>query len=208
MVQQRQKSRMAAAILAGSLAAGCVTAPPPQQTSQVRPNVLFMGAVEPAGGERAKLQSLIFDLASAWANCDAALMTRTLAADVDFAYPTTRIKGIAATVANLEAFCAEAEAVSIYFPADAFYIDAPAGRIAAELQFRATVKGQRQVVNDVWIATVGGGRIAVIKEYLDGRVRHLQAKGELSLEEGAPFLTPWPPAVKKGPEGRNAAPAK
>jgi ketosteroid isomerase-like protein len=199
MIQKRRNGRAAAAMTAVALVAGCATAPAPKPAGEVRPNVVFMGAMEPAGGARAKMQSLIFDLAAAWANCDAALMTQTLAADVDFAYPTTRIKGIEATLANLAAFCAEAEKVSLFFPADAFYIDAPAGRIAAELQFRATVKGQRQVVNDVWIATVQDGRISIIKEYLDGRVRHLQAKGELSLDEGAPFLTPWPPAVKKGP---------
>jgi ketosteroid isomerase-like protein len=200
MVQSRRWGRGIMAALAYLLAAGCATASPPAPVArEVRPNVIFMGAIEPAGGARARMQALIFDLASAWANCDAALMTKTLSADVDFAYPTTRVTGIDATLANLKSFCAEAEKVSLYFPADAFYIDAPTGRIAAELQFRATVKGQRQVVNDVWIATVRDGRISIIKEYLDGRVRHLQAKGELSLEEGAPFLTPWPPAVKKAP---------
>ncbi len=178
----------------------CASAPKPAVTALPRPNVAYSGPLEPAGTSRAQLQNLILDLASAWANCDADLMAATLASDVDFSYPTTRIKGRAGALENLRGFCAEASQVSLFFPQDAFYIDARHGRVAAELQFRATVKGQRQVVNDVWIATVRAGKIVVIKEYLDGRVRHLQAQGVLSLEEGAPFLTPWPPALKPLPQ--------
>ena len=69
---------------------------------------------------------------------------------------------------------------------------AETGRVAAELQFRTVQRGNRQVVNDVWVATVEGGRIAVIKEDLDGRVKDLQALGVLTLEESPAFLTPWP----------------
>ena len=161
--------------------------------------MVFAGKLEPSTTARGRQQRLVLDLAAVWANCDAGLMRRTLSPDVDFSYPTNRVAGIEAALADLAAFCAKAKDRSAYFPADAFYIDPQNHRIAAELQFRTTEDGQRRVVNDVWIATVRDGRIAVIKEYLDGRVKGLQAQGLLSREEGAPFLTPWPPRIDPPP---------
>lgn len=169
---------------------GCVShAAAPPRSEAVR----FVGALEPAGSERALYQSLILDLAAVWMDCDAELMRRTLTPDVNFSYPTNHIIGIDAAVADLEKFCKVATERSIYFPADAFYIDTRNRRVAAELQHRVTQNGQKQVVNDVWIATIRDGQIAVIKEYLDGRVKQLQADGVLEYGEDAPFLTPWPP---------------
>ncbi|MEH3106933.1 MAG: nuclear transport factor 2 family protein [Sphingomonas fennica] len=156
------------------------------------PGVVYDGPMERAGSVRGRYQRLVLDLAGVWAGCDAGLMRRTLSPDVDFSYPGRRVRGIEAALADLAAFCAVATDRSVYFPKDAFYIDEKAGRIAAEVQFRTTEKGERQVVNDVWIATVKDGRIAIIKEYLDGRVRRLQAEGVLGYDEGAAFLTPWP----------------
>jgi ketosteroid isomerase-like protein len=165
--------------------------------TQSRANVKFSGALEAPNTERGVYQNLILDMAAVWANCDADLMRRTLSHDVDFSYPTNHVFGIDAAVADLQAFCLKATDRSIYFPTDAFYIDTKNRRVAAEVQFRVTENGQRQVVNDVWIATIRDGRIAVLKEYLDGRVRGLQAQGVLTYDEDAPFLTPWPPRVKK-----------
>ncbi len=173
------------------LLCGCASTP----SAQPRENVNYVGVLEPAGTERALYQGLILDLASVWANCDADLMRRIFTEDVDFSYPTNHVLGRDAALADLSAFCAVATERSIYFPADAFYIDTQNQRVAAEVQFRVTQNGQRQVVNDVWIASVRDGQIAVIKEYLDGRVRHLQAEGVLTYGEDAPFLTPWPPRV-------------
>ena len=158
--------------------------------------VSYAGPRERVGTTRAAYQTLVLDLAAVWATCDKGLMRRTLAHDIDFSYPGRRVKGIDAVVADLNAFCAIATDRSIYFPNDAFYIDQANGRVAAEVQFRVTQNGQRQVVNDVWIATVRQGRIAILKEYLDGRVRLLQADGTLTYGEDAPFLTPWPPRVE------------
>lgn len=158
--------------------------------------VIYKGYREPAGSSRAVYQKLILDLAAIWANCDADLMRRTLSSNVDFSYPGRRLIGIDAALADLQGFCAVATERSIYFPEQAFYIDTRNHRIAAEVQFRVTQGGQKQVVNDVWIATIDKGRITVIKEYLDGRVRHLQAEGVLTYGEDAPFLTPWPPRVE------------
>ncbi|MBL8551274.1 MAG: nuclear transport factor 2 family protein [Hyphomonadaceae bacterium] len=177
----------------------CATVPAAATgAGQPRPNVTYAGPLE-ASGERALYQGLILDLASVWANCDADLMRRTLSEDVDFSYPTNHIIGIDRALGDLASFCAVAVERSIYFPADAFYIDTQNNRVAAEVQFRVTQEGKRQVVNDVWIATVRDGRIAIIKEYLDGRVKQLQAEGVLTYGEDAPFLTPWPPRAAAPP---------
>jgi hypothetical protein len=184
--------RRLAALALLAVLAGCVShgaAPPAPRSTAVR----FAGPMEAAGSERALYQRLILDLAAVWMDCDPGLMRRTLTPDVDFSYPTNRIIGIDAAVADLEQFCKVATERSIYFPDDAFYIDTHNRRVAAELQFRVTQNGKKQVVNDVWIATIRQGRIAVIKEYLDGRVKDLQASGVLEYGEDAPFLTPWPP---------------
>ena len=65
--------------------------------------------------------------------------------------------------------------------------------MAVEWQF-ATTKvetGQRQVVSDAIIGKIKDGKFIVWKEYLDGRVKLLQATDELFLEEGEePY--PWP----------------
>ncbi len=176
---------MIGAVAAALLAAAAPAAPLPA-------GVLYDGPMERPGTARATYQRLMLDLAGVWTGCDPALMRRTLSSDVDFSYPGQRMRGIDAALANLTAFCAAADDRSVYFPKDAFYIDAANGRIAAEVQFRTTARGQRQVVNDVWIATIRNDRIAIIKEYLDGRVRGLQAEGVLNYDEGAAFLTPWP----------------
>lgn len=175
-------------VLLSASAAGAV--------EEVRPGVSFAGTLEPTGSARAEMQDLIFELATAWADCNQQAMQRVVAEDVRFSYPTTSYQGKEMMLADLATFCEQASDTSVYFPADAFYIDTEAGRIAAELQFRTFQRGNRQVVNDVWVATVEDGRIAVIKEYLDGRVKDLQASGVLTLEESPAFLTPWPPRTK------------
>lgn len=168
--------------------------------STAKPSVIYTGPIEKRGSTRAAYQQLILNLAHIWADCDADLMRRTLSVDVDFSYPGRRLEGIDAALADLDGFCKVATDRSIYFPKEAFYIDTRNGRVAAEVQFRVTQNGEKQVVNDVWIATVRDGRISVIKEYLDGRVRHLQADGTLTYGEDAPFLTPWPPKAEPAPK--------
>jgi ketosteroid isomerase-like protein len=51
--------------------------------------------------------------------------------------------------------------------------------------------GKRQAVGTVAIGEVRDGKIYVWKEYLDGRVSRMQARGELPVDETAePY--PWP----------------
>lgn len=170
------------------------------EQAAAKPTVIYTGTIEKRGSLRGQYQQLMLNIAHIWADCDVEMMRRTLTADVDFSYPGRRLIGIDAALADLDGFCKVATDRSIYFPKDAFYIDTRNGRIAAEVQFRVTQNGEKQVVNDVWIATVRDGQISVIKEYLDGRVRLLQAEGKLTYGEDAPFLTPWPPRVEPAPK--------
>lgn len=168
----------------------------PATAAEIRPGVTFAGtpSTDPA---RAAMENLILDLASSWASCNADLMKNAVSENVAFSYPTSSITGRDKMLADLEAFCKAAKDTSIYLPEDAFFIDTTTGRIAAELQFRTFQRGNRQVVNDVWIAHVKDGKISVIKEYLDGRVKDLQALGVLKLEESPKTLAPWPARTDK-----------
>lgn len=172
----------------------------PAAATEVRPGVTYTGELAPEGSDRAMMQDLIFDIATGWAACDAEALGNAVSDDVHFSYPTSVVTGREGILADLEAFCGAATDTSIYFPADAFYIDTETGRIAAEVQFRTFQRGNRQVVNDVWVAHVADGKVTVIKEYLDGRVKDLQALGVLQLEESPEMLTPWPPRTEEWAE--------
>ena len=84
--------------------------------------------------------------------------------------------------------------MTVYLPDDAFYIDLEAGRAAVEIRFRERRRGRHQVTNDFWIATFAeDGRFAVMRTYLDGRVRDLQELAVLTRDPGADYLAPRPP---------------
>lgn len=163
----------------------------PAAAEDIRPGVTYAGTPS-TDATRATYENLIFDLASAWASCAPELMANAVSEDVAFSYPTTAYSGRDKMLADLDAFCNAATDTSIYLPKDAFFIDTETGRVAVELQFRTFQRGSRQVVNDVWVAHVEDGKITVIKEYLDGRVKDLQALGVLELTESPEVLTPWP----------------
>ena len=172
-------------------ALGLSVAAPALALDEVRPNVTYAGTPSD-NPERAAVENLIFDLATAWADCNAEAMKASVTEDVAFSYPTTSYTGLDKMLEDLALFCKQATDTSIYLPKDAFFIDLETGRVAAELQFRTFQRGSRQVVNDVWVAHVEGGKISVIKEYLDGRVKDLQALGVLEMTEDPETLTPWP----------------
>lgn len=164
-------------------------------------NVTYAGTLEARDTERGALKWAILDMAKAWADCDPALMNELIADDIDFSFPTTRLQGRDAVLEDLASYCGDQagnppETVSFYLPEDAFYIDLEAQRVAVEIQFREFRRGRQQVTNDVWIATIENGRFTILKEYLDGRVRDLQASGVLTYDWNAEFLTPWPPRTE------------
>jgi ketosteroid isomerase-like protein len=160
-------------------------------------NVSYGGRLEDRATPRGAMQWAILDMAKAWADCDADMMDRLIADDIDFSFPTTRLEGRDAVLHDLDIYCGPnakrpPEEVSFHLPADAFHIDLEVNRVAVEIQFRELRGGRRQVTNDVWIATLEDGRFTVLKEYLDGRVRDLQSLGVLTYDTDADFLTPWP----------------
>ena len=167
------------AALLASLVAGTAAAAP-------YPNVGYGGPLQPRDTPRGAIQWAFLDMARAWADCDRELLGRLVTDDVRFAFPTTSLEGREALLHDLDIYCgSEATAppveVSFYLPDDAFYIDLETGRAAVEIQFRELRRGRQQVTNDVWIATFRDGRFAVMKEYLDGRVRDLQELGVLKI---------------------------
>lgn len=164
-------------------------------------NVTYDGELMPRETPRGAMQWAMLDMAKAWADCDPVLMDRLIADDIDFSFPTTRLQGRAEVLHDLDIYCGESakrrpETVSFYLPPDAFYIDLDKDRVAVEIQFRELRSGRQQVTNDVWIATIKDGRFTVMKEYLDGRVRDLQALGVLTYDWDEEFLTPWPPRTE------------
>ncbi|ADO43180.1 conserved hypothetical protein [Ketogulonicigenium vulgare Y25] len=103
--------------LIASFAIAASIAAPVFADTEVRPGVFFAGTVETAGSDRAVMQDLIFDLATAWAVCDRDAMANAITDDVSFSYPTSAVNGREAIMADLEAFCGAATDTSLYFPA-------------------------------------------------------------------------------------------
>jgi len=185
-------------VFAGALVATLVTV---TSAAAPYPNVTYAGPLDDRDTPRGAVQWAFLDMARAWADCDRGLLASLVTDDVRFAFPTTSLDGREALLHDLDIYCgveatAPPDKVSFYLPADAFYIDLASGRAAVEIQFREFRRGRQQVTNDVWIATFRDGKFAVMKEYLDGRVRDLQALGVLTYDWDAPFLTPWPPRTE------------
>ena len=112
--------------------------------------------------------------------------------DVVFAYPGRRLNK-QETLDDLAYFKDNFRNTKIYINK----IIVNGNEVAVEWQFATTEieTGQRQVVSDAIIGTVKDNQFIVWKEYLDGRVKLLQASDELFLEEGEePF--PWPLKTK------------
>ena len=134
------------------------------------------------------IEDLINLHAQAWIDGDAAMLDAVLHEDVIFAYPGRRLNK-QQTIEDLEYFAKNFRDTKVYI--NKIIIDG--NDLAVEWQF-ATTKistGERQVVSDAIIGKVKDGKFVVWKEYLDGRVKLLQASGELHYEEGLePF--PWP----------------
>lgn len=140
------------------------------------------------GSSRGEIEQLVRLHARAWETGDAALLDAILHEEVVFAYPRQRLNK-SETIADLLAFNASFADTRVYL--HRIIIDG--NDLAVEWQFATTNRNTstRSVVSDAIIGKIRDGKIIVWKEYLDGRVKQLQAAGELALEEGEePF--PWP----------------
>ena len=136
----------------------------------------------------AVIAQMVQDHARAWETGDEALLASLLHDDVIFAYPGRRLTK-EQTLEDLRFFRDAYTDTKVYI--HTVIIDG--SDVAVEWQFATTKKetDKREVVSDAIIGKVRDGKFIVWKEYLDGRVKGLQAEGKLLLEEGAePF--PWP----------------
>ena len=134
------------------------------------------------------VKEMVKNHAKAWVRGDADLLDSLLHEDVVFAYPGRRLNK-EETMDDLAYFSEHFNETKVYI----HNIIVDGNRDAVEWQF-ATTKietGERQVVSDAIIAEVKDAQFISWKEYLDGRVKLLQASGELFYEEGEePY--PWP----------------
>lgn len=137
---------------------------------------------------RTQAEQLVRDHAKAWETGDRELLDSLLHDDVVFAYPGRRLNK-QQTLEDLDYFAQHFADVKVYI--NTIIVDGD--DVAVEWQFAATDTdtGNRQVVSDAIIGKLQDGKWIVWKEYLDGRVKTLQADGQLYLDEGdEPF--PWP----------------
>ena len=143
--------------------------------------------------DKAELTEMVYNHAKAWETGDRELLDSLLHEGVVFAYPGRRLNK-SQTLEDLEYFAGHFNETKVYI--SKIIIDG--NDVAVEWQFATTdlETGKRQVVSDAIIAKVKDGKFAVWKEYLDGRVKLLQATGELLFEEGEePY--PWPLKTEK-----------
>ncbi len=138
------------------------------------------------------VRSMVERHAKAWETGDDAELDTLLHKDVVFAYPGRRLNK-EQTLDDLRFFRNAYRDTKVYV--NKVIVDGD--DVAIEWQF-ATTKietGKREVVSDAVIAHLKDGKFDVWKEYLDGRVKGMQADGTLELEEGEePF--PWPKKIE------------
>ena len=138
--------------------------------------------------ENEETEKLVYAHAKAWETGDYGLIDGILHKDIIFAYPGRRMNK-QETLKDFLDYNKSFENTKIYI--NRIIVDGD--DFAVEWQFASTnIKtAKRTAVSDAIIGNVRDGKIAVWKEYLDGRVGRMQAAGNLSLEEGQePF--PWP----------------
>jgi len=150
--------------------------------------VLFLIACTVPQSSKETITEMVYKHADAWATGNSDLLNTLLHDDVVFAYPGRRLNK-EQTMEDLAYFRENFADTIVYI--HEIIIDGD--NVAVEWQF-ATTKietGERQVVSDAIIAKIKDGKFIVWKEYLDGRVKLLQASDELYYEEGdEPY--PWP----------------
>lgn len=138
------------------------------------------------------VRALVEQHARAWETGDEKLLSSVLHPDVVFAYPGRRLTK-EETLNDLRSFRDAYTDTKVYI----HKVIVDGNDVAVEWQFATTntKTGKREVVSDAIIAHIQDGRFDVWKEYLDGRVKGLQAEGKLELEEGKePF--PWPKKIE------------
>jgi len=139
-----------------------------------------------------KVQGMVEDMARAWETGDEILLDSILHEDSVFAYPGRRLSK-EETLEDLRFFADAYTDTKVYIHT----VVVTGNDVAVEWQFATTKEetGKREVVSDAIIGKIKDGKFIVWKEYLDGRVKGMQAEGTLELEEGMePF--PWPERIE------------
>lgn len=145
-------------------------------------------AALPVAVNRVAVEEVVRNHAKAWETYDEELFLSTITDDIVFAYPGRRL--------NKEELIEDYKFFHQSFSDTKIYIHEiliDGNTVAVEWQFATTRNetGKREVVSDAIIGKIKDGKIAVWKEYLDGRVSRMQAQDALPLEEGdAPFPSP------------------
>ena len=153
--------------------------------------IFLMGCsnvIDNENSEKEIIVKLVEDHARAWETGNLELLDKILDEDAVFAYPGRRLNKTQ-TLEDLEYFKNNFNETRVYI--NKIIIDD--SNVAVEWQFATTeIKtGKRQVVSDAIVGEIRDGKWIVWKEYLDGRVKLMQAEGKLAFEEGEePF--PWP----------------
>ncbi|QBZ80676.1 NTF2 like superfamily domain containing protein [Pandoravirus celtis] len=151
------------------------------------------------------LRDLVLRHAAAWATPSRSDLAAVLHPDTVFAYPTARLNYTQA-LADFDVFDAFFTNTTVTIPRDGILIDWKVGRVSVNWKFSTYARetGVRQVVNDVCLGVVADGKFVQWIEYLDGRVKIMQAAGVLSYDDGPDgILKPWP-AFVPGKEGCRA----
>lgn len=149
---------------------------------------LCSSAFAHADTDRAEIERLVRVSLQSWETGDEHEFLATSHPQFKFAFPGTRTDAQGA----LDVFRhwrKHFENTKIYV----HWILVDGQRFAVEYQFASTQKkdGKRTASSTVAIGEVIGGRIALFKEYSDGRVTRMQLQDELPLDEGEePY--PWP----------------
>lgn len=152
------------------------------------------------------IRDLVLRHAGAWANASGADLAAVLHPDVVFAYPTARL-GYDQALADLDVFDAFYTNTTVTIPRDGILIDSKVGRVSVNWKFSTYSRsnGVRQVVNDACLGVIADGKFIQWLEFLDARVKILQAAGVLSYDDGPDgILKPWP-AFVPGKENCRAA---
>lgn len=138
--------------------------------------------------DRKVVEQLVLDQLKSWETEDEELFRSTAHPDLVFAYPGKRM-GLEGALDVFKFWKENFSDTRIHIHA----IVIEGKRFSVEYQYATTKDetGIRTASGTVTTGYVEDGRLRVWKEYLDGRVSRLQAKGELPVDEFAePY--PWP----------------
>ncbi|QPB44460.1 hypothetical protein [Medusavirus stheno T3] len=140
------------------------------------------------------IRNLVLKHANAWATPCRESFAQVLHPDVLFAYPTTKLD-YASAMADFDTFVEYYTNTTVTIPRDGIIIDWKTGHVSVHWKFSTYSRGTgvRQVVNDACLGIVKDGKFVQWMEFLDGRVKTMQAAGVLSYEDGPDgVMKPWP----------------